>query len=267
VVNIIVCIKEIIDPEIQLDNFAVSPSEDRIVGEEKLARVLNPNDGQAVEAALRIKDADGSHITVLSLGKGLHREIVKKPLAMGTDELILLEDEAYEGGDSWSTGKTLAHAIKAIGDYDIVLCGRQAADWDSGQVGLIIAEILGLPSVTTCRKIQAVDGKAMVEQVAADGYQVIEVSLPAVIMVSNELGQPRYATIQKTLEVVKVQPRIWKPEDIGISTSETGKHGSRLKLVRLFQPVRENNCEIIAGDSAEEVGLLLAQRLREEKLL
>ncbi|GAI54282.1 unnamed protein product, partial [marine sediment metagenome] len=109
---------------------------------------------------------------------------------MGADELILLDDEAFAGGDSWSTAYALAMAIKKIGEYDLIFCGRQAADWDAGQVGSGIAEILGLPSVTLAKKIDITDGKARVERVTADGYEVIEVPLPALITVSNELGEP-----------------------------------------------------------------------------
>jgi electron transfer flavoprotein beta subunit len=266
-VNTVVCVKEIIDPELPLDNFEIDPIRNMVVSSAGIPQVLNPFDEQAVEAALRIKDIWGGKITILSLGNSLHREVVKKPLMMGADELILLEDNAFVDGDSWSTAHALAAAIKKIGDYDLIFCGREAADWDAGQVGLGIAEILGLPSVTIARKIEIIDGKARVERVTVDGYEVIEVVLPALITVSNELGQPRYAIVQRIIESSKKQPTIWKPNDIGIDAYKTGSKGRRLKLLKLFRPIREGKCEIIEGETLEEAVVNLAMRLRETKTL
>ena len=267
IVNIIVCVKEIIDPELPPDNFKIDPTRNIGLCPDSVPSVINPFDEQAMEAALRIKDVLGGKITILSLGNNLHREVVKKPLTMGADELILLEDEAYAGGDSWSTANALALAINKIGNYDLVLCGRQAADWDAGQVGLGIAEILNLPSVTLARKIEVTDGKARVERVTPDGYEIIEVVLPALITVSNELGQPRYAILEKILESVKKEPTIWKPKDIGIEPGRTESKGRQLNLLKLFQPVREGKCEIIGGDTVEEAAVNLTLRLREAKVV
>ncbi|GAH72545.1 unnamed protein product, partial [marine sediment metagenome] len=197
----------------------------------------------------------------------LLRDVVKKPLSMGADELILLEDEAFAEGDSWSTAYALAMAIKKIGEYDLIFCGRQAADWDAGQVGSGIAEILGLPSVTLAKKIDITDSKARVERVTADGYEVVEVSLPALITISNELGEPRYPTIRGIMAAKKKEPVIWKPADIGGEPSQFGAAGQRTKLIKLFQPVREGKCEIVEEESPEEAGISLALKLREAKIL
>jgi len=159
---------------------------------------------------------------VISLGVNLLRDVVKKPLSMGADELILLEDPAFVDGDSWSTAYALAAAIKKVGQFDLIFCGRQAADWDSGQVGSCIAEVLGLPQVTLAKKIEAMDGKVKVEKVTADGYEVIEVSTPALITVSNELGEPRYATIKGIMSAKRKEPIVWKPADIGVDTAKIG---------------------------------------------
>jgi len=186
---------------------------------------------------------------------------------MGADELILLEDEAFADGDSWSNAYALAMAIKKIGEYDLVFCGRQAADWDAGQVGSGIAEILGVPSVTIARKVDIVDGKARVERVTADGYEVVEVALPALITVSNELGEARYPTIKGIMAAKRIEPVIWKPSDIGVEDSQAGAAGRHTKLVKLFQPVHEGKCEVIEGEGAEEAGVNLALKLRQSKLL
>jgi len=158
-------------------------------------------------------------------------------------------------------------AIKKIGDYDIIFCGRQAADWDAGQVGSGIANVLELPSVTLAKKVEVADGKAKVERVTADGFEVIEVSLPALITVSNELGEARYPTIKGIMAAKRVEPVVWKPADIGADPSQIGAPGRRTKLLRLFQPVREGTCEIIEGESVEEAAVSLAQKLREVKVL
>jgi electron transfer flavoprotein beta subunit len=203
----------------------------------------------------------------VSMGANLLRDVVKKPLSMGADELILLEDEAFTDGDSWSTAYALAMAIKKIGEYDIIFCGRQAADWDAGQVGSGIAEILGLPCVTLAKKIDIADGKARIERVTDDGYEVVEVALPALITVSNELGEPRYATIKGIMAAKKKEPTVWKPADIGVEPSQIGADGRRSKLLKLFQPVREDKCEIVEGESPEEAAVNLAQKLRGAKIL
>lgn len=265
--NMIVCVKQVIDPEAPPASFKIDAASNAVVPPPGVPPVISPFDEQAVEAALRIKDAQGGKITAVSLGVNLLRDVVKKPLSMGADELVLLEDEAFVEGDSWSTAFALAKAIEKIGEYDIVFCGRQAADWDAGQVGSGIAEILGLPSVTLAKKVEISDGKAKVERVTADGYQVVEVSLPALITVSNELGEPRYATIKGIMAAKRKEPIVWKPADVGVEASQIGAAGRRTKMLKLFQPVREGECEIIEGESLEEAGANLAAKLREAKLL
>jgi len=265
--NMIVCCKQVIDPEAPPASFKVDDSANKVVPPPGVPPVISPFDENAVEAALRIKDAQGGKITAITLGINLLRDVVKKPLSMGADELVLLEDEAYIEGDSWSTAYALAMAIKKIGEYDLIFCGRQAADWDTGQVGTGIAEILGLPSVTLAKKIDITDGKARVERVTADGFEVVEVSLPALITVSNELGEARYPTIKGIMGAKRKEPIIWKPADIGVDPSQLGATGRRTKLLKLFQPVREGKCEIIEGESPEEAGANLALKLREAKVL
>jgi len=263
----IVCVKQVPDPEAPPASFKIDPATNKVVPPPGVPPVISPFDEQAVEAALRIKDASGGKITVISLGVSLLRDVVKKPLSMGADELVLLEDEAFVDGDSWSTAFALAKAIEKIGEYDIIFCGRQAADWDAGQVGSGIAELLGLPSVTLAKKVEPTDGKVRVERVTADGYQVVEVKLPALITVSNELGEPRYATIKGSMAAKRKEPIIWKPADIGVEPSQIGAAGRRSKMLRLFQPVKEAKCEIIEGETPEEAGANLAVKLREAKLL
>ena len=218
--NIVVCIKEIYDPEATIDSFRLDSATRTLVSSAKVLKVVNPFDEQAVEAALRIKDKVGAKVTVLSLGNNLDRVVVKKPLHMGADELILLEDEAYVGGDSWSTAMALSAAIAKIGSCDLVLCGRQAADSNAGQTGLGIAEFLGLPCVTLARRIEINGRGASIERVIPDGYETVETTLPAVVTVSNELGQARYPSIKNIAKSNSIKPEIWKPADIGLSAGK-----------------------------------------------
>ncbi|MFC2063191.1 electron transfer flavoprotein subunit beta/FixA family protein [Chloroflexota bacterium] len=265
--NMVVCIKQIIDPEAPPASFKIDAATHKVVPPPGVPPVISPFDEQAVEAALRIKDAQGGKVTILALGSNLLRDVVKKSLSMGADELILLEDEAFADGDSWSTANALAAAIKKIGDYDMIFCGRQAGDWDAGQVGSGIAEILGIPSVTVAKKIDSADGKAKVERVTADGYEIIETSLPALITVSNELGEPRYPTIRGIMAAKKKEVVTWKPADIGVDAAQAGAAGRRNRLVKLFQPAHEVECEVVGGETPEEAAVNLALKLREAKVL
>lgn len=264
-VNMIVCCKQVPDPEAPPAVFKVVNN--RMTWPSEVKPVIGQYEEFALEAALRIKDAQGGKITALSLGNSFVRDVIKKALAVGGDELVLLEDAAFEDGDSWSNAHALAKAIEKIGEYDIIFCGRQSSDWDAGQTGLGIAEILQLPAVTLARKVEVTDGKAKVEQVIPDGYRSVEVPLPAVITVTSELGALRYAALKGIMAAAKKQPVIWKPADIGLEPSQVGAAGRRSTLEKLFQPIKEGKCEMIEGDTPAEAGAKLALKLREAKLL
>ncbi|MFC2001682.1 electron transfer flavoprotein subunit beta/FixA family protein, partial [Chloroflexota bacterium] len=258
--NMIVCVKQVIDPEAPPASFKIDAATNKAVMQ-NVPPVIDPYGEYAVEASLKIKDAKGGKITAISLGANLLREVVKKPLSMGADELVLLEDAAFTEGDSWSTAYALAMAIKKVGEYDLILCGRESSDSNAGQVGPAIAEILGLPSVTLVKKIDITDGTAKVERLTADGYEIIDISLPAVVTVSNEIGEPRYPTIKGIMAAKKVEPIVWQPADIGVEPSQIGAAGQRTKMLKLFQPVREGKCEIVEGENPEEAAVNLALKL------
>ena len=260
--NIIVCVKQVIDPEAPPQSFKIDAASNR--AEMKGASpVIDPYGEYAVEAALRLKEASDGKVTVISLGVNLLREVIKKPLAMGADELILLEDEVFANCDGWLTAYILTIAIKKKGDYNLILCGREASDTNAGQTGPIIAEILGIPCVILARKIDSNDGKIKVERVNSSGYDVIESPLPAVVTVSNEIGQVRYPTIKGIMAAKKIEPIIWKSADIGYDAAKT----NRTKLQKLFQPVYEAKCEFATGETPEEMAVNLATKLREDKVL
>lgn len=261
--NIIVCVKQVIDPEAPPSSFKIDASGSK--AEMRGAPpVIDPYGEFAVEASLKLKETAGGKITVLSLGLNLLREVVKKPLAMGADELVLLEDAAFADADSYATATALAAAIKKLGVYDLVLCGREASDTNAGQTGAGIAEILGISCVTLARKLEAVDGKLRVERVTSAGYEVVETPLPAVVTVSNEIGEPRYPTIKGIMAAKKKEPVIWKSADIGIDMASAGR---RVRVTRLYQPVHEGKCEFAEGETPEEAAADLALKLREARII
>ena len=264
--NIVVCVKQVIDPEAPPASFKVDAQAMK-ASMTGVAPVLDPYGEYAVEAALKIKDATGAKVTVISLGANLLREVVKKPLSMGADDLILLEEAAFEGGDSYSTAAALAAAIRKLGDVDLVLTGRECSDTNAGQVGGAIAEILNVPVASLAKKVEAADGMVKVQRITTDGYDELELTLPAVVTVSNEVGEARYPTIKGIMTAKKKDPIVWSPADIGAEASAIGAAGQRVKMQQLFQPVKEGKCEIIEGQNPEEAAANLATRLREVKVL
>ena len=261
--NIIVCVKQVPDPETPASAFKVDTTANKVLPAQGIAPVISPFDAQAVEAALRIKDATGDGtITVLSMGPASARDAIKHGLAMGADEGVLVSDPSND--DAHVTAKVLAAAIQKIGDFQLVITGRQAADWDQGIVPAGIAHFLDLPCVTVAKKVTAGDEKVTVERVLQDGFETVEVSLPAVVTVSNELGDPRYPQLRQIMMAARKQVTTYTPADLGLTDDDLQP---RMKLVKLFVPVNESKVEIIEGDSPAEQAANLARRMREAKLL
>ena len=213
--KVIVCMKQVLDPEAPSSSFQVDPEARRVIPPKGVPPVLNPFDENALEAALKIKDTQAVEITVISMGRNLAKPVVRKSLAAGADKLVLLEDEAFGDLDSYSAAHILALAIKKIGEYDIILCGREAADTDAGQVGSGIAEILGIPSITLARKVEVSDGKARVERALADGYEVIESPIPVLVTASSEVGELRSANLKAIMEAQKKPVTVWNARELG----------------------------------------------------
>ena len=263
-VRMIVCAKQVIDPEMPASAFRVDREAKRVIPAVGIPPVVNGFDENAVEAALRIKESVGGTIAVISLGKSFVMDVMKKPLSMGADELTLLQDNAFEDLDPFATAHALAAAIKKVGEYDLILCGRQASDWDQGHVPLGLAEVLGIPCITTAQKVDVGDGTVTVQQTLTDGYQVMEAPLPALVTVSNELGEPRYPTLRGIMAATRKTPTIWSAADLGLDASALTP---KLQLLDLFIPEKVAQCEIIEGEDEADAGRKLALKLREEKLI
>ena len=263
--KIAVLAKQVIDPEMPMAAFRIDAAAKKVVTPPNIPPVVNGFDENAVEAALRIKDTQEATITVISAGTSFALDVMKKPLSMGANELVLLQDDAFENtGDSFFTAQILAAAIRKLEGFDLIICGRQASDWDNAQVPLGVAEILGVASVSLGRKVDIKGGKVVVERITPDGYEVVEATLPALVTVSNELGQPRYPTLRGIMAATRKQPIIWSAADLGI---DAGLLQQRITVHSLFVPVRSKECEFIEGKTAADAGRQLALKLREAKLI
>ena len=263
-VNIIVCVKQVMDPETPASAFRIDSDAKKVVPAPGIPPVVNGFDENAVEAALRIKDSVGGNITILSLGNNFVMDVMKKPLSMGADQMTLIQDEAVENLDAFATAYALSEAIKQAGEFDLILCGRQASDWDNAHVPLGIAEMLGLPCITLAQKVEVTDSSLTVHRTLSDGYEVVEATLPAVVTVSNELGEPRYPTLRGIMSASRKTPTTMTAADLGLDAT---KLAARLKLIELYIPVSDKQVEIIEGDDEADAGRKLALRLREEKLI
>jgi electron transfer flavoprotein beta subunit len=264
--HLVVCAKQIPDPETPPSAFRIEGN--AVVPTPGISPVLSPFDAQAAEAALRLKEQAGdTKLTVISLGKESAQAAIKQVLAMGADEGVLLNDDAFEGGDSYTTARALAAAIRKLGDVDAVFCGRQAADWDMGQVGLGIAEDLGWPCAIVAKDVQLDGGAVVVQRVLTDGFETVKTPLPAVVTVSNELGDPRYPKLQQIMQAAKKTVTTWGAGDLGLDPSTVGAAGSKLKLVNLAKPEAGGAVQIIEGETPEEQAAALVAALREARII
>ncbi len=264
--NIIVTAKQVMDPETPATAYRVDRENKRVNSEARIAAVINGFDENGVEAALRIKDAlKDVKVTVLSAGSAFTMDVMKKALSMGSDEMVLVQDPALENvSDSTITAKALAAAVKKIGSFDLIIAGRQASDWDNAQVPLGLAELLGVPCICLTRKVEVKGREVVCERVTGNVHEVISAPLPAVVTVSNELGTPRYPTLRNIMAAARKQPIIWTLADLGLTAAAIAP---KLKMVDLFIPKKQSNCEIITGEDEADAGKNLALKLREAKLI
>ena len=266
--RIVVCVKQVPNPDIAASQYRVDEQARTVTPVAGVQWVMSPFDEQAVEAALRIREVHpAAKITVMSLGPERARNVLKHGLAMGAEEGVLLTDTAFTDSDGYTTALTLAAAIKKIGNVDLVLTGRQAADWDSGVVGAGVGELLGVPVISCAKEVRIEDGVVRVERVLDDGTEIIEVPLPAVVTVSNEFGAPRTPSLRETMRAARKPVAAWSASDLGLAADAVGAAGARRVVERMFIPVKQNRCELVAGSSPEEQAAGLALRLREAKLI
>ena len=243
--NIIVCVKRVPDSESR-----VAAAGDGIsVDTRGVKFVLNPYDENAVEAALRLKEANQGTVTVMTLGGEESKETLRTALAMGADQAVLLKGKPSI--DGLGTAEKLAEGIRAR-EYDLVLFGKQAIDDDNLQVPAMVAELLGLPCATVVVELQVEDGKVTAKREVEGGDETYEFELPAVVAAQKGLNEPRYASL-KGIMMAKKKPL----EEIDVGDAE-----SRLELIEVMNPAERTAGEIV-GEGPEAVPLLI-KKLREE---
>lgn len=264
-VHIVVCVKQVPDWDIPPASFKVDEAAKKVVPPPGVAAVTSQFDAIAVEAAMRIKDADASaKVTIMSLGAATAREVIKQGLAMGADDGVLIVDDALNNLDSNGVATVLSAAVKKLGDVDLVLTGRQAVDWDFGVTGTLIAQMIGAPVVTFAKSVAVAGGTVTVERVLPDAVETIEAPLPAVVTVSNELGEPRYPKLQQIMAAGKKPVANFSAADLGLDAAALA---ARLTLESLSVPVVDSKVELMEGDTPEEQAANLAKRLKEAKLI
>ncbi len=265
--NVYVCVKEIQNPEIAASVFRVDETKNEVIPVPGLPLVTSPFDEQAVEAALRIRDKlPDTKIKVVCFGPATSRAAIKRALSMGADEGIYISDKGIEAVDGRATARVLAAALRKANDVGLILTGRQAADWDAGLVGCGIAELLEIPAVTFAKSVHVSDNKVTVERVLDEGFETVEASAPCVVTISNELGDPRKASLRETMRAAKKPVTEWNAADLGLDREKLITNAAVLRE-RLYIPVKEGSCELIAGDTPQQIAQRLAERLFNEKII
>jgi len=263
--NIVVCTKQVPDTAATLK---VDEQSNVSWGDAPL--VLNPWDEYAVEEALRLKEKHGGKVTVVAMGPDATREALKQAVAMGCDEAVQLWDPAFDGSDAPTTAIILAKAIEKIG-ADLVLCGKQAIDGDTGLVPPGLAHRLSWPLLAFVAKIREIDpaGKTLaVERLLEEGRQVVSSRLPAVVAVVKEINEPRYPSFMGIRKASKMQPAVWSAADLGVDPAGAGRGAAGVQWTHIFgPPPREGSVEFIAGDSPEDMAAKLADKLMAEKVI
>lgn len=266
--HIVICTKLVPDPEAPFSMYTVDEHAKKVVPASGLRWVMSPFDEQAMEAALRIREKHpDTRITVMTLGSESARNALKHGLAMGADDGVLLSDAAFQDANAYITALSLAAAIRKLDGCDLVITGRQAADWDAGIVGAGIAETLARPVISFAKDVQIDGRRVRVERALDDGTEVVEANLPAVVTVSNELGAARVPTLRETMRAARKPVVVWSGADLELRADVLDAAGIRCMRERVFEPVKNSCCEIIEGASPKEQAQILARRLREAKII
>ncbi len=261
--KIIVCVKQVPDTnEVKID-----PVKGTLI-REGVPSILNPDDANALEAALELKaQHPGTTVSVVSMGPPQATYMLRECLAMGADDAYLLSSRAFGGADTCATSTTIAAGVRKLGKYDVIFAGRQAIDGDTAQVGPQTAQRLGIPSVTYVQKVREIkDGSVIVERNLEDGYEVIEVKTPCLLTAIKELNEPRYMTIAQIEDAYKQDITIWDENDVGLAPEDAGLKASPTQVWRSFTPPPKGKGEMLHGTVPEMASALVA-KLTEKHVL
>jgi len=251
--NIIVCVKQVPDAkDVRLD------PKTNTLAREGVESIMNPYDRHALEEAVAIKEQLGGVVTVLTMGPPQAEAVLREAIACGADEGVLVSDRAFAGADTWATSYTLAKAVQTIGAFDLILCGKQAIDGDTAQVGPGLACRLCLPFAACVQKTRAVTAEAIeVERMMDDGFDVLRLPLPALMTVVKDVNEPRVASLKGKMKAKKAEIKRFSAADIGADPQCIGLAGSPTQVVRVFSPEPRGDRKVFTGNVAEQVDQLV----------
>ncbi len=260
--NVIVCVKQV--PE--TTGVKINKDTNTLI-REGTKGIINPFDMYAVEEGLRIKEKLGGEVIAISMGPPQADEALREVISYGVDDAVLLSDLAFAGADTLATSRTLAKGVKKVGGFGLIICGKQAIDGDTAQVGPAIAEKLDIPYVAFVRKIRDISNHTLVvERMMDDGYDVLEVTLPALITVVKEINEPRMPSLRGKMKAKSVDIPVWGISELGISEEEVGLKGSATQVIKIFTPQRHGNREMLEGSVEKQVDQLVS-RLDDMKMI
>jgi electron transfer flavoprotein beta subunit len=245
--NIIVCIKQV--PE--TTEVRINPETNTLI-REGVKSIINPFDMYAIEEAVRLKEKFGGKIIAVSMGPPQADAALKEAISLGVDEGILICDRAFAGSDTWATSYTLSEVIKKIGTFDLIICGKQASDGDTAQVGPGISSHLNIPQVTYVKKIEEINEKFMrLERMMEEGFEIIEAPLPALITVVKEINEPRLPSLKGMMRAKQAKITVWTQKELNLDTQKIGLCGSPTQVVKIFTPPQRQGGQIISGEIQE----------------
>ncbi len=253
--KIVVCIKQVPD----VADVRIDPETNTLI-REGVPSIVNPFDMYAVEEAIRLKERFGGEVKLLTMGPPQAEAALRELLSLGADDAVLVSDRTFAGSDTLATSYTLAMAIRKIGDVDLVLCGKQAIDGDTAQVGPGIAENLHWGFAAYVRKIEEIgDGVMRLERLMDDGYDLLRIPLPAVITVVKEINEPRLPSLKGKMKAKKLEIPVWNAEEIGADPERLGLSGSPTKVSKIFTPEFRRKGEILQGEAEAQVDRLVSE--------
>ncbi len=251
--NVVVCLKQVPGTT----DVKIDPQTNNLI-RQGIKNIINPFDTYALEEGVRLKERCGGKVTVISMGPPQAEQMLRESISLGADEAILLSDRAFAGADTWATAHTLAAAINKLGQYDVVICGRQTLDGDTGQVGPELAEMLGIPLVAYVSRIEEVrDRQIQVRRMIDEGYEVIQSPLPAVITVTKEINVPRLPSLRGIARAKSAAIPVWNSQELGVDPARVGSSGSFTRVIKVFSPERNRQAEVFEGELEDQVDRLV----------
>lgn len=251
--KIIVCVKQVPDAkDVRLD------PETNTLAREGVESIMNPYDQHALEAAVALKEAVGGQVTVMTMGPPQAEEVLRQAISCGADDTILISDRSFAGADTWATSYTLAKAVEKNGNFDLIICGKQAIDGDTAQVGPGLAVRLNIPYATCIQKIRSCDESSIVvERMMDDGYDVLEAPYPLLITVVKDINQPRVPSLKGKMKAKKAEIIVYSAKDIGADPTCIGLPGSPTQVVKVFPPEPRGEQAMLTGSVDEQVEQLV----------